>query len=145
MQIDNWDISGLKELEEALTELGEKAGLNALRKASRAALEKVKTDMAEGAGYDEQNVDGEHMRDSIKITTKKLDRKGSGANNALSARVGPSKEHAIKAIAQEYGTYKQEAKPFMRPAFAANKHHTVSTFRTVLAIEIKKAIKKQAK
>ncbi|ENK2310051.1 hypothetical protein AB3B00_002310 [Vibrio alginolyticus] len=145
MQLDSWSVSGLKELEKALTELGQKAGLKALRKASRGAMGGVQLSMAMGAGYNSDSPDGEHMRDSIKISTKKLDSKHGGKDNALATRVGPSKKHSQKAIAQEYGTAKQAADPFMRPALYENRHRIVRTFRTVLATEIQKAIKKQAK
>lgn len=145
MQLDSWSVSGLKELEKALTELGQKAGLKALRKASREAMGGVQLSMAMGAGYNSDSPDGEHMRDSIKISTKKLDSKHGGKDNALATRVGPSKKHNQKAIAQEYGTAKQAADPFMRPALYENRHRIVRTFRTVLATEIQKAIKKQAK
>lgn len=145
MQLDSWSVSGLKELEKALTELGQKAGLKALRKASREAMGGVQLSMAMGAGYNSGSPDGEHMRDSIKISTKKLDSKHGGKDNALATRVGPSKKHSQKAIAQEYGTAKQAADPFMRPALYENRHRIVRTFRTVLATEIQKAIKKQAK
>ncbi|EGR0196145.1 hypothetical protein FRN31_04485 [Vibrio alginolyticus] len=145
MQLDSWSVSGLKELEKALTELGQKAGLKALRKASREAMVGVQLSMAMGAGYNSDSPDGEHMRDSIKISTKKLDSKHGGKDNALATRVGPSKKHSQKAIAQEYGTAKQAADPFMRPALYENRHRIVRTFRTVLATEIQKAIKKQAK
>ncbi len=145
MQIDRWDVSGLKELEKALTEIGDKAGLRTLRKVSREAMTGVALSMAMGAGYDENSQEGEHMRDSIKITSKKMDAKHGGADNALATRVGPSKKHSQKAIAQEYGTARQTADPFMRPALFENRHRVVSTFRTVLATEIQKAIKKQAR
>ncbi|ELA8466733.1 hypothetical protein Q1G98_000179 [Vibrio alginolyticus] len=145
MQLDSWSVSGLKELEKALTELGQKAGLKTLRKASREAMGGVQLSMAMGAGYNSDSPDGEHMRDSIKISTKKLDSKHGGKDNALATRVGPSKKHSQKAIAQEYGTAKQAADPFMRPALYENRHRIVRTFRTVLATEIQKAIKKQAK
>ncbi|HCG7654224.1 hypothetical protein P3538_13555 [Vibrio parahaemolyticus] len=145
MQLDSWSVSGLKELEKALTELGQKAGLKALRKASREAMGGVQLSMAMGAGYNSDSPDGEHMRDSIKISTKKLDSKHGGKDNALATRVGPSKKHSQKAIAQEYGTAKQAADPFMRTALYENRHRIVRTFRTVLATEIQKAIKKQAK
>ncbi|EPX4129398.1 HK97-gp10 family putative phage morphogenesis protein [Vibrio alginolyticus] len=145
MQLDSWSVSGLKELEKALTELGQKAGLKALRKASREAMGGVQLSMAMGAGYNSDSPDGEHMRDSIKISTKKLDIKHGGKDNALATRVGPSKKHSQKAIAQEYGTAKQAADPFMRPALYENRHRVVGTFRTVLATEIQKAIKKQSK
>lgn len=144
MQIDRWEVSGLQELEKSLNDIGAKAGLRTLRKAGREAMSGVQFAMAMGAGYDNATTEGEHMRDSIKITTKKMDSKRGGKDNAIAVRVGPSKAHSQKAIAQEYGTAKQLADPFMRPALHENRHRVVNTFRTVLASEIQKAIKKQA-
>ncbi|MCE2597203.1 hypothetical protein K6Y31_20730 [Motilimonas cestriensis] len=138
--IDQWSVSGLKELDDKLTELGAKVGTRVLRKAGREAMTGVALSMAMGAGFDPDNK-GEHMRDAIKITGKKQDKKG-GADNAVAIRVGPSKKHAQKAIAQEYGREGQAADPFMRPALAENRHKIVGTFRTVLATEILKAVSK---
>lgn len=141
-EMDKWSVDGLKELDDALTKLGEKAGLKALRKAGREAMQDVRFAMAMGAGFDAAAEDGSHMRDDITITTKKLDRK-AGKNTALSVRVGPKKKHSQKAIAQEYGTAKQEPDPFMRPALHENRQRVVNTVKTVLATEITKAIAKQ--
>lgn len=139
---DKFEVDGLDQLDDALTELGEAAGLRVLRRAGREAMTGVALSMAMGAGYDESSPEGEHMRDSIKITSKKLDSKHGGRNNALSVRVGPSKKHSQKAIAQEYGTAKQAADPFMVPSLFNNRHHVVNTFKTNLAIGIEKAIAK---
>ncbi|WP_412497289.1 HK97-gp10 family putative phage morphogenesis protein [Vibrio fluvialis] len=142
--IETFEVTGLKELEKALNEIGAQAGLTALRKAGRAAMGDVQLAMAMGAGFDAQT-DGEHMRDSIKITTKKQDAKKGGADNAIAVRVGPAKKHSQKAIAQEYGTAKQAADPFMRVSLYQNRERVVNTFKTVLAAEIDKAIRKNAK
>ncbi len=136
MQLDKFSISGLKELEQQLLRLGAVGGTKVLRKAGREAMKDVEFAMKMGV-----NVDSGAERDSIKITTKKQDKKG-GVENAVAVRVGPAKKHAQKAIAQEYGNSKTAADPFMRPSLYENRHRVAGTFRTVLAVEIKKALKK---
>ncbi|KGT86253.1 HK97 gp10 family phage protein [Erwinia typographi] len=125
------EVTGLAELERQLMALGEKAGKKVLRDAGRVALEIVEQDMKEHAGYDDV-ASGPHMRDSIKIrtSTKTL------GNTVVSLRVGPSKEHYIKALAQEFGTVKQVPDPFIRPALDYNKAKVLR----ILAVEIRDRI-----
>lgn len=141
--LDRWDVSGLRELDAKLAEIADqKTQLRVLRKAGREAMTGVALTMAMGSGFDTDNRGGEHMRDSIRIIAKKQDRRG-GRNNAVAVRVGPARKHSQKAIAQEYGTEKQSADPFIRPALYNNRHRIVSTFRTVLATEITKVLRKR--
>ncbi|QLY36015.1 HK97 gp10 family phage protein [Citrobacter freundii] len=126
------EASGLAELERRLIELGEKVGTQILRDAGRAALEPVLEDMKEHAGYDE-SVAGEHMRDSIKIRSSTSKSRG---NAVVYLRVGPSKKHFIKALAQEIGTVKQVASPFIRPALDYQKAKVLR----ILAVEIRDRI-----
>lgn len=142
MQNQSWQINGLKELEAQLKDLGAAVGIKALRKAGRESMVGVQMAMMMGAGVDPDSED-EHMRDSIKITTKKMDSKKAGDSNAIAVRVGPTKKHSMKAIAQEYGTAKQTADPFMRPSLYENRHRVVDDFSINLTAAIQKAIKKQ--
>jgi len=125
------EVTGLDELERQLIALGEKAGTKVLREAGRAALQVVEQDMKEHAGYDE-SAKGPHMRDSIKIrsTTR------TKVNAVVVLRVGPSKQHYIKALAQEFGTVKQIPDPFIRPALDYNKSRVLR----ILAVEIRDRI-----
>ncbi|MGC0845382.1 HK97-gp10 family putative phage morphogenesis protein [Pantoea agglomerans] len=125
------EVTGLAELERQLIALGEKAGTKVLREAGKAALEIVEQDMKEHAGYDE-SAKGPHMRDSIKIrsTTR------AKGNAVVVLRVGPSKQHYIKALAQEFGTVKQIPDPFIRPALDYNKSRVLR----ILAVEIRDRI-----
>ncbi|MEL4014390.1 HK97-gp10 family putative phage morphogenesis protein [Dryocola clanedunensis] len=126
------EVKGLQELERQLMALGEKVGTQVLRDAGRAALEPVLEDMKEHAGYDE-SATGEHMRDSIKIRSSSSKAKG---NAVVYLRVGPSKKHFIKALAQEMGTVKQVASPFIRPALDYQKAKVLR----ILAVEIRDRI-----
>lgn len=126
------EVTGLAELERKLIALGEKVGTQVLREAGRAALEPVLEDMQEHAGFDE-SAKGEHMRDTIKIRSSSSKAKG---NAVVYLRVGPSKKHFIKALAQEMGTVKQVADPFIRPALDYQKAKVLR----ILAVEIRDRI-----
>ncbi|EBR9060006.1 hypothetical protein DPC23_25170, partial [Salmonella enterica subsp. enterica serovar Koketime] len=119
-------------LERQLMALGEKVGTKVLRDAGREALKVVEEDMKQHAGYDETST-AQHMRDSIKIRNSNRKSRGS---TVVTLRVGPSKQHYMKALAQEFGTVKQVAEPFIRPALDYN----VQTVLRVLAVEIRNGI-----
>ncbi|EHG2549520.1 hypothetical protein J4107_004427 [Salmonella enterica] len=126
------EVTGLDELECQLMALGEKVGTKVLRDAGREALKVVEEDMKQHAGYDETST-AQHMRDSIKIRNSNRKSRGS---TVVTLRVGPSKQHYMKALAQEFGTVKQVAEPFIRPALDYN----VQTVLRVLAVEIRNGI-----
>ncbi|AFJ47144.1 HK97-gp10 family putative phage morphogenesis protein [Shimwellia blattae] len=126
------EVSGLDELERQLLALGESVGRKVLLDAGKAALAAVEEDMKQHAGFD-QTSGAEHMRDSIKIRASRRPPRG---NTVVTLRVGPSKKHAIKALAQEFGTVKQVPAPFIRPALDYN----VRTVLRILAVEIRNGI-----
>ncbi|EGC0669096.1 HK97 gp10 family phage protein [Salmonella enterica] len=126
------EVTGLDELERQLMALGEKVGTKVLRDAGREALKVVEEDMKQNAGYDETST-AQHMRDSIKIRNSNRKSRGS---TVVTLRVGSSKQHYMKALAQEFGTVKQVAEPFIRPALDYN----VQTVLHVLAVEIRNGI-----
>jgi len=125
-------VEGLAELERQLIALGEKVGTKILRDAGRAALQVVQEDMKQHAGFDESSA-GPHMRDTIKIRSTSRKNKGSGV---VILRVGPSKEHFMKALAQEYGTVKQVSDSFIRPALDYNRNKVLR----ILSVEIRDRI-----
>lgn len=127
------EVKGLQELERQLLAMGDKA-VKVMRNAGREALAPVLEDMKAHAGFDDASA-GEHMRDTIKIrsTSRMNDDKYL---TLITLRVGPSKKHHMKALAQEFGTIKQVAAPFIRPAMDYNK----SRILRVLAVELRAGI-----
>lgn len=127
------EVKGMQELERQLLAMGDKA-IKVMRNAGREALAPVLEDMKAHAGFDDASA-GEHMRDTIKI-------RSTGRMNddkyltVITLRVGPSKKHHMKALAQEFGTIKQVAAPFIRPAMDYNK----SRILRVLAVELRAGI-----
>ncbi len=130
------DVQGLDVLERQLLDLGANKAVKVLSDAGRAALAPVLDDMKRNAGYDPKS-DGPHMRDSIKITST------NRMNDAqwltvVTLKVGPSKAHQMKALAQEFGTVKQVAKPYIRPALDYNRSRVLR----ILAVEIRAGLSK---
>ncbi|WNY86612.1 HK97-gp10 family putative phage morphogenesis protein [Leclercia adecarboxylata] len=120
-----------KDFDRLLETIDKKVGVKLLRDVGRAALDVVQQDMYRNAGFDEENV-GAHMRDSIKIRSTNVAEKSRYAT-IVTLRVGPSKAHHMKALAQEFGTVKQVAQPFIRPALDYN----IQKVLQVLATEIR--------
>lgn len=128
------EVEGLAELEKSLLALGENIALNIVRDAGTKAMQPVVDEMIRHAGFNPEN-DGEHMRDTIRVRSRSRVRDGRWPT-LMTFRAGPSAPHTIKARAQEYGTYKQVAIPFMRPALDNNIPKILST----LAREIRAGI-----
>lgn len=120
-----------KEFDRLLETIDKKVGAKLLRDAGREALQVVLEDMKQHAGFDETSA-GPHMRDSIKIRSTNV-AETSTYNTIITLRVGPSKQHHMKSLAQEFGTIKQVAKPYIRPAMDYN----VQKILQVLATEIR--------
>lgn len=129
----NIQIEGLSTLSQALDELGDEVASRVLARAGRKAMRPVHEAIRQSAGYDESN-HGQHMRDTIKIRSIRED-------GERVIRVGPQMKapHYIKARAQEYGTSKQMAKPFIRPALDSNIQQIEETLRDELGAGIVRA------
>ncbi|MBC8947139.1 MULTISPECIES: HK97-gp10 family putative phage morphogenesis protein [Xenorhabdus] len=102
-----------------------------MRKAGKKAMQIVQEDMQAHAGYDKHSHTA-HLRDNIHIRTTKSTKYSGG----VMITVGPAKAHRIKALAQEMGTVKQVARPFIRPALDYNKTAVIK----VLTQEIRDAL-----
>lgn len=128
------EVQGLVDFERQLLALGEKVSGKVMTAASKEAMEIVQEDMQQHAGYDESS-NAPHMRDSIKVTSRNR-MKDTRWLTVVTIRVGPSKEHTMKAIAQEFGTVKQVADPFMRPALDYNR----AKILRILAVRLREGI-----
>jgi len=96
----------------------------------------VLEDMQRNSGYDAKS-DGPHMRDSIKITSTNRMNDDKWLT-VVTLKVGPSKAHQMKALAQEFGTVKQVGRPFIRPALDYNRQRVLR----ILAVEIRAGLSK---
>lgn len=128
------EVKGLQELERQLAAMGEKIAVKVMANAGKEAMQIVSADMQQQAGYDEKSP-GPHMRDNIKTTSRNRMKDGRYLT-VVTIRVGPSKVHTQKALAQEFGTVKQVASPFMRPALDFNRSKILS----ILAVRLREGI-----
>lgn len=135
-----YKMTGLRELETTLRQIpkamGRRAGLNALRQGGEPIAKMARAI----APVDEGN-----LRESIDVSTR-LARSQAGDKGALAPvemYVGPG-QHP-QAITQEFGTFKEAAQPFMRPAWDAQRVHALDIIGTALGIELDKAAKRYAK
>lgn len=121
-----------KDFDRLLSEMDKKVGVKLLRDAGREALAIVQQDMVKHAGFDETSA-GPHMRDDIKIRSTDQT-KNTRYQTVVTLRVGPSKAHHMKALAQEKGTRKQVAKPFIRPALDYNRQKVLQILATRIRV-----------
>ena len=91
-----------KDFERLISEMDKKVSTRLLRDAGRRAMAIVQEDMQQNAGYDELS-GGPHMRDTIKIRSSTNAAKSERYGTLITFRVGPSKAHHMKALAQEFG------------------------------------------
>jgi HK97 gp10 family phage protein len=129
---DTQNLTGFKELAEALKKLGPKVAKNGLRRATSAGAAIVRNDARARAPVDT----GEMKRDIMMKRAR--DVKGgdtTGAQYIVYVRSGKKsrlagKKRDIQRDSYywkfiEFGTAKMAAKPFLRPAFEANKEAAV--------------------
>lgn len=120
-------VSGLKELDQALAELPAAYAKNIMRKAWETAAQPLVDDIKAAAP-----VATGVLRDSIKV-----ERLGDETKGQAKMQVGVFGE--FYGHFQEFGTIKQPAKPFVRPALDRHREALVERFRRELAASIERA------
>jgi len=140
-----YTLAGLKELDAALGELPKATGKNILRRVLRKAGQPIADEARQLAPRDT----GELLR-SIGVGTQLTRRQRAQHRRmfrddraSVEMFVGPG--GLAQAVTQEFGTYKEPAQPFMRPAWDANKMKALGTIKLELEAEIDKAAKRMAR
>lgn len=146
------EVQGLKELEAGLSSVGAVTGVKILRSAVRAAIKPMLAEAKNRAPYDEDDTDGYHLRDAMRIQTEpKRSRK-----NTVEFRLGPARETGGKntiikgglgksAKAPNYAQIAERLTPFLRPAFDNNYRKFISLLKSGLQKKIEKAARKANK
>lgn len=133
------EIKGLRELDKALRELGAEVGAKTLRSALRDAAKPVLEQAQRDAPPD---VTG-NLRKQLKLRTS-INRRGKrGRAEVARVRVGVTKVPYIAAI--EFGTSRQEAKPFLRQSLIENSAKSLDIFKDRLAVRIEQVRKRNAR
>ena len=117
-------LEGFANLEQQLLQLAEigRADLvarNTLVKASKRAMEPVYYRVEEKAPYDGNNTGPIHLRDTVRLDARipnGRDRQSKYVEETDAAIAIVSVKKSAVSLAQEFGTSKLDAQPFLRPA-----------------------------
>lgn len=134
-------IEGLRQLDQALGELGKAAGKAVLRRVGKKALEPMRA----AAEAQAPRLEG-HLQRSVAVSTKltkrqaRLARKRGGKASVM-VHMGPNDPSAVP---QEFGAKGDPPQPFMRPAFDAHARGAIEIVGDTLGGEIMKTARRQA-
>lgn len=130
---------GFANLERELLELPKVAtAKNVTRRAAITAMKRVEVRAKQMAPKDEGD-----LADSITtkpVKAKRESRTRFAASNDVSVATGPTgRQEGGNPAWQEFGTVKQAAQPYMRPAADAESENVINDFGRELAVQIEKA------
>jgi HK97 gp10 family phage protein len=133
-------VEGLDGLLAALEELPKRTTQKAVvRRSLKQAAEPIRNLAASLAPYDASQSTFYHLRDDVIVSDKTTARDGDpGAPpGSVTVFVGPDKRlirhHGIMV---EFGTFKDRAQPFMRPAWEAGKERSLNLLGYYMWVEI---------
>jgi HK97 gp10 family phage protein len=119
------EISGFRELNQAIVELGKTTGKNVLRRVARKRLMPMR-DAAEANAPERTGILKSRIIVGTRLARSQRGARGvhtgggnfrTDAKNGIRMHMGPGQEP--QAIQSEFGNFRQAAQPFMRPAFDA--------------------------
>lgn len=122
---------GFKELERNLFRLKQATAKSVVRAGMRDALEPAAQLARQKAPVNEGD-----LYESIDISTRA--KPAASKQSDLEMYMGPGRNP--QAITQEFGTFKEPAQPFMRPAWDAEKEATLDRFGVFLWDRVTRAI-----
>lgn len=137
-------LEGFAELEQQLKQMAEgfRADIvarNTLVKAAKAAMDPVLWSAQSMAPVGEKPRDAKnpfHMRDTLRIDARiptEKDKRSEYVNETDAAIAVVSVKKSAVSLAQEFGTSKIPAQPFLRPALQSNVEAVVSELQSQLA------------
>lgn len=135
-------VEGLRELEKALGELPRATGKAVLRRVGRKRLQPIADHARQLAPVDEHD-----LQRSIAVSTRlsprqrREARRGDKDDVTIHAGAGPLPQ----AHLQEFGTYKEPAQPFMRPAWDSGKDELLDGLKDDIWKEIEKTAARLAR
>lgn len=164
-------IEGLKELDAAMGELGKSAARGVLRRTLVKAAEPMRAAAERNAPKDTGALAGSIIvtskidnragkkeygavmaaggSKSAAVQALRDARRAKGIGESFAeAFLGPAKagkRGSIKAMVQEFGSSKQDAQPYMRPAFDAEVNTVLGNIKGELTTEIDKAVARARK
>ncbi|HKJ75397.1 MAG TPA: HK97-gp10 family putative phage morphogenesis protein [Alphaproteobacteria bacterium] len=135
----SFEVHGLKGLDKALRELPKSTGKSALRTALKKAAEPVAKDARSRAPRGPTGNLIESIE--VKTTLKRSQLVGRAKKGDVNVYVGTAWPQGAHGHLIEFGTYKTSPRPFLRPAWDANKRKVVDS----IADEIWKGLARAAR
>lgn len=138
-------VEGVEETLAALREFPRATGRATLRRALVKAANPVAV-VARSYAPDDPNTPAPDLKSSIEVATQLTPRHRGSRQNEVEVYVGPTRQagRAVLnyAAIQEFGSYKQTARPFMRPAWDRMQGIVQKILTTELAAEFEKAARR---
>ena len=143
-------LEGFKELDEALGKLPKATAKNVLKRTLNKAADPIDDDASASAPKDTGRLERSVIT-GTRLTRSQRGSRGSyqldgsfraAAKNYVEVHVGTAMS---RGMFQEFGTFKDNPQPFMRPAWEANKAKALEIIKAELGAEIEKAAKRYAK
>jgi HK97 gp10 family phage protein len=138
-------VEGVEETLAALREFPRATGRATLRRALVKAANPVAV-VARSLAPDDPSTPAPDLKSSIDVATQLTRRHRGAQQNEVEVYVGPTKQagRAVLnyAAIQEFGSYKQTARPFMRPAWERMKGIVYKILAKELTIEFEKAARR---
>ncbi len=134
-------LEGFSEFEEQLKAMAEgfradTVARRTLALAANEAMKPVELAAKAMAAYDNQNTSGVHMRNTIRTDFRipnEKDRQSSFVNPTDAVIAVVSVKRSAVSLANEFGTSKMPARPFLRPALDSNAETVLGLFKQKLA------------
>lgn len=147
------ETEGFEEFEQQIKELAEGyrsdlVAKNTLVKAARIALEPAYGTARALASYDPNNISNIHMRDTLRINARipnQSDRLSEYVNDTDSAIAVLSVKKSAVSLANEFGTAKMAARPFLIPALKSNIQQILDALKYELSFTIPEYARKLRK
>jgi HK97 gp10 family phage protein len=133
-------VEGLSDLVDSLEELKKSTSTGVQKRALKQAAEPIEADAKRLAPRRTGK-----LQEDITIGTKLSSRQkaASPKQSKIEIYIGPPS--MPRAIISEFGSVKQSARPYMRPAWDSNKRPALTTIRGILADEIEKTRQRLAR
>lgn len=126
-------VEGLRSVEDGLFKLKASTAKSVTRKGMKYALEEMRQ-MAEDLAPKKTR----ELADSIKISSKVISRHRSSKRSDLEMYMGPGA--GVKGVVSEFGSYKDDGTPYMRPAWDAKSRSSLDKFVSFMKVNVQKSV-----
>jgi HK97 gp10 family phage protein len=149
--VATFKLEGFKELDEALGKLPKATAKNVLKRTLNKAADPIDEDASAAAPV---GPTGKLQRSVITGTRLTRSQRGARASVQLDGSFRSASKNYVevhvgtalsRGLFQEFGTFKDDPQPFMRPAWEGNKMKALDIIKVTLGAEIEKAAKRYAK